>query len=335
MDNRIAYTSAQKAVAAIVAIGPPLAAELLKQLTKDELARLHNASKMMSAVTQRDLEVIVDEFEGQFTNGTGLLDSGEQISSILKESFPLEELGFLDGEIAEVSPVPQKSAWDLLERADDQKVASFLLLENSQLVAYICSQLSGPKVARILTHFDRASRSELLARMIAVGPPSNDFGLMVENEIIEIFGGASEQTANSGVEKIAAILNEMERAASEEVLCDFGSSLGDDALRAVKGKLFRFDDLANLESEALAKVFDGLQTDQVTLALKGAPVEICEAALSAVSQRTRRIIENDLKSGAVARSADIADARKQITGLVMRLAAEGQIELAKNDALAA
>lgn len=335
MDSRIAYPSAQKAVAAIVAIGPPLAVELLKRLTKDELVRLHNASKMMSAVTQRDLEVIVDEFEAQFTDGTGLLDSGEQISSILKESFPADELGFLNGEVTQVKLAPQSSAWDLLEKADDRKVAGFLLSEIPQLAAYICAQLSGAKVAKILAHFDRASRSSLLTRIITAGAANKDIGLMVESEIVELFGSASENAASAGVEKVAAILNELERADSEEVLSDFASALGDDALHAVKGKLFRFDDLASLDGEALTKIFDGFSSEQVTLALRGAPKDICEAALAAVSQRTRRIIENDLKSGSAARPVDVAAVRTQITGFAMRLAADGQIELAKNDILAA
>lgn len=335
MENRIAYPSAQKAVAAIVAIGPPLAAELLKRLTKGELTRLHNASKMMSAVTQRDLEVIVDEFEAQFTNGTGLLDSGEQISSILKESFPAEELDFLNGEVTQVNLVPQRSAWGLLDEADDRKVAGFLLSESPQLAAYICARLPGAKVAKILAHFDRASRSSLLTRMITAGAPNKKIELMVESEIIGLFGGGSENAANEGVEKVAAILNELERVSSEEVLSDFGDELGDDALRAIKGKLFRFDDLASLDGEALTKIFDGFSTDHVTLALRGAPKEVCEAVLAAVSQRTRRIIENDLKSSTTARPSDVAAARTQITSLAMRLAADGRIELTKNDILAA
>lgn len=335
MEAQVVYPPAQKAVAAIVAIGQPQASELLKLLTKDELARLHSASKMMLAVSQRNLEGIVDEFEAQFTNGTGLLNSGEQINSMLKASFPPEDLTFLNREGAEVNLIPQRSAWDMLEDADDKKVAGFLLSENQQVAAYICSRLSGAKVARVLANVDRSARSDLLTRMLTVSASNSEIAIMVESEITGLFSSSNENAGNTGVEKVAAVLNEMEMANSEEILSDFGLVLGDDTLRSVKGKLFRFEDLADLEGVALAKIFDGLSTDLVTHALKGASKEICEATLSAISQRTRRIIENDLKSGAAAKPADVAAARKQVVSLVMRMASEGHIDLLKNDTLAA
>ncbi len=75
------------------------------------------------------------------------------------------------------------------------------------------------------------------------------------------------------------------------------------------------------------KLFDGLATDVVTVALRGASAELTEAALSSLGARSRRMIESELAAEAPVRAEDISRARKTIAAAAIRLASEGALEL--------
>lgn len=329
------YTSAQKAAAALVAIGKPQASALLKLLSKEEISRLHAASKTMSAVTQNVLTNIVDEFEHAFTEGTGLLDSSEQINSMLSESFSPEELAFLDESKSTASIPVKRSAWEILNESEDGKIREFLLQENPQVSAYVLSRLPPDRAGQICRGFDRQTRAEVLSRIMKAGVPSKDVEILVEGEISTYFSSISGENVSHALGKAATILNELDRDAAEEILADLSDSVGNDQLSAVRGLLFRFEDVAKLGSTARTRVFDGLPADQLTLALRGAEPEIAESVLSSISQRSRRMIESDLKSGVSPRPADVLAARRKIVSLVMRLSSDGQIDLPKIELAAA
>jgi flagellar motor switch protein FliG len=74
-------TKAQKAAAILVAMGKPSAGRLLRFFKQKELKALIEAARMLRTIPQSELENIVAEFEEEFTEGAGLLDSGDQMDT--------------------------------------------------------------------------------------------------------------------------------------------------------------------------------------------------------------------------------------------------------------
>ena len=75
-------------------------------------------------------------------------------------------------------------------------------------------------------------------------------------------------------------------------------------------------------------LLDGMPTDVVTLALRGAPQELAEAVLSALGARSRRMIESELATPADGIPAEeITAARRRIAAAAVQLAQQGMIEL--------
>jgi flagellar motor switch protein FliG len=75
-------------------------------------------------------------------------------------------------------------------------------------------------------------------------------------------------------------------------------------------------------------LFDGLSTELITLALRGAPPALTESVLSAIGARSRRMIESELGQGSEGiQLADIMTARKNIAVATIRLSREGAFEL--------
>jgi flagellar motor switch protein FliG len=75
-------------------------------------------------------------------------------------------------------------------------------------------------------------------------------------------------------------------------------------------------------------LLNDISGDVLTVALRGAPAEIRESVLSAISPRQRRMIESDLQSGTTGvNPREIAIARRAIAQEAIRLANSGQIQL--------
>src|SRR5690606_27049034 len=88
-------TKAQKAAAVLVAMGKPSAGRLLRFFKHEELKALIEAARQLRTIPQSELENIVAEFEEEFTEGAGLLDSADQMDTIINESLSAEEISAL------------------------------------------------------------------------------------------------------------------------------------------------------------------------------------------------------------------------------------------------
>ena len=86
MSTALSLTRPQKAAAILVAMGKPSASRLLKFFKQEELKALIEAARLLRTIPQSELEKIVAEFEDEFTEGAGLLDSADKMDTILNES---------------------------------------------------------------------------------------------------------------------------------------------------------------------------------------------------------------------------------------------------------
>ena len=92
MTTLMTLTRPQKAAAILVAMGKPSASRLLKFFKQEELKALIEGARLLRTIPQGDLERIVAEFEAEFTEGAGLLDSADRMDTILNESLSPEEM---------------------------------------------------------------------------------------------------------------------------------------------------------------------------------------------------------------------------------------------------
>ena len=79
-------------------------------------------------------------------------------------------------------------------------------------------------------------------------------------------------------------------------------------------------------------LFDDITSDVIITALRNADKETTETILSSLSQRSRRMVEAELKSpNDMITQADITNARRTIAQQAIKLAGEGKISLAADE----
>jgi flagellar motor switch protein FliG len=326
MTTSLTLTRAQKAAAILVAMGKPSASKLLKFFKQDELKALIEAARLLRTIPQGDLEKIVAEFEAEFTEGAGLLDSADKMDTILNESLSPEEVNaIMNGKKTVVQAGP---IWPELEKLEPQRLGAFLAGEHPQTSALVLSKLAPQASASVLLTLEKPLRSDIIQRMVALAGVPETATKIVEGQLrARVLNGAGQKDLSAGQARVASVLNELDKDQLDDVMQGLEAAGAPD-LDGLRSRIFNFDDMPLLAQKARVLVFDGMTADVVTLALRGATPEMTESILSAVSQRTRRMIEAELSQGSEGIPvADIMGARKTIASTTVRLAREGAFEL--------
>ncbi|TPJ31126.1 flagellar motor switch protein FliG [Mesorhizobium sp. B2-8-3] len=337
MTTALALTRPQKAAAILVAMGKPAASRLLKFFKQDELKALIEGARLLRTIPQADLERIVAEFEAEFTEGAGLLDSADRMDTILNESLSPEEMSAIMGE-KKFEPVPEgpPPIWPDLEKLEPARLGGFLAGEHPQTSAMVLSKLAPQTAANVLLTMEKPMRSQIIKRMVTMANVPDAASRIVENQLrVSVLSQKASRDTSAGQERVASMLNEMAKPELDDLMQDL-EDVGTPDLAGVRSRLFAFDDLPLLPQKARVLLFDGLSTELVTLALRGAAPELAESALSAIGARSRRMIESELGQGSEGIAlADIMAARKSISVAAIRLSREGAFELPSTQTAAA
>ena len=268
------------------------------------------------------------EFEAEFTEGAGLLDSADKMDTILSESLSPEEVdAIMKGKQPEAVAGPGP-IWPELERLEPARLGTFLAGEHPQTSAMILSKLASEPAAKVLLTLDKPLRSEIIKRMVTMASVPDTAEKIIAGQIRQrVLAEESVRDTSAGQARVASLLNEMDKGQLEEVMQDLEAA-GTPDLAGVRARLFAFDDLPLLTQKARVLLFDGLSTELVTLALRGASAGLAESVLSAIGARSRRMIESELsQAGDTIAAADIAQARKTVSAVTIRLSQEGAFEL--------
>lgn len=328
MSQLATFTKAQKAAAILVAMGKPSAAKLLKFFKQEELRALVDAARVLRTIPQAELEKIVGEFEAEFTEGAGLLDSSDKMDTLVSEHLSPEEMNALMGKPSVQAADSSVSVWQQLETVEPDRLAAFLTNEHPQTMALVLSKLPPPLAAKIVVKLDKAIRGEVVKRMVSLGQTPPAALRILENRLrTQVLAESAGKDVSLGHTRVASLLNELDKDALDEVMDDLAAA-GSRDVEAIRARLFSFEDIALLSQRSRVALFDGVSTDLVTLALRNAPAPLTEAVLSAIGARSRRMIEAELSSGGDNVPADeIVKARKQIASTALRLSQEGAVEL--------
>lgn len=325
-----ALSRSQKAAAILVAMGKPSAGRLLKFFKQEELKALIEAARSLKTIPQSELERIVAEFESEFAEGAGLLDSGDTMTSILNESLTPDEItAIMEGSKAVVAAEAPPPIWPDLERLAPERLAALVGNEHPQTIAMILTNIAPPAAAGAILSLPKQVRGEAVKRMISLGTVRDGAKEIVERQLrIRLEAEANVKNISAGQARVANVLNELDKSQLDDVMADVEAAGAPD-IETLRAKLFSFEDVVKLSQKSRVALFDSLPTEVITLALRGeTPPELTEAVLSAIGARSRRMIESELQDSVGTPPADeIARARKSIAADAIRLAGEGLVEL--------
>ncbi len=316
-----AMTGAEKVGLLLLALDQTRAVELLKKFSSEELNTIMRSTDAMVTISAPDLALIVEEFEDRIGKGKPFSGRGDDVK-LLVGSVINDIKSAADSAGAEHS---KEAVWERLPTVNDDVLIPFIERQHPQVAAFILHRMGSERSTAILRSFPAEMRNHFLMRIFGL----KDVSFMVVDAIEEslhqeLFEADKGRAAQHIV--LASILNSLDRSQSEEALVHLAQSQPKDAAM-IRKLLFKFEDLTTLNPKALTVLMDGVPVERTVIALQGMDTTFQSIILATLSPRAKRMAEAELQSSAAASPRDLAESRRAIVDSVLRLAAEGAIEL--------
>jgi flagellar motor switch protein FliG len=334
-----ALTRYQKLAVLLVVIGPDGAAEVLKHLSGEEVEALSVEMAKLSVVRQElQLEILKEFSEVALQAGTALRGGSRFAKAVLEKAVgPAKATDILSKVTSEP---PRISALDAVIEMDARQIYNLLKHEQAQTVALIAGYLPPQKASQVLAFFPSDFRADAVERLATLGATP----IEVVEKVVSILIGKQRQTQSGpfsragGVKNAADLLNALNKDLSKPLLVSLeerNPELG----KAIRQKMFTFEDLAALSAAALQKIMREVDTRDLAVALKAATDKQKAALLGCISKRAAETVREEMGFMAGLKLKEIEAAQMRIIEVARRLESEGEIELegsestSKNEAL--
>ncbi len=317
----------EKVAVLLLALEKSRATQLLKRFDASELKQITRSAAQLKPVNAADLEALVEEFARQFSSGVNFVGTLEEVERLLAGVMT-------EDQIAEVMSDEQRKdepVWETVSTLKQDTVRAYLTNEHPQAAALILSRIDSASAAKIVGTFQAELRNDLLCRMLGIKSVAEDVMRLVERVVYEDLTASASSGGGDAHVGVADILNKLDKTQSDDLLKALGEQRPADA-KALKSMLFSFEDLAKLDPRIRTTLFDQIPIERLVLALRGTDAEFQGIILSSLASRSKRMVEAELQGGSASSPREVADARRAIVDIVLKMAAKGEIDLASRDA---
>lgn len=316
------FSGMQRAAALMLALGKENGSLIWEQLSLEEVKELSTAMAQLGRVPAHVVEHLLVQFSGEVSTISSLHGSFETTERLLEGILPPERLKEVMEDIRGPSG---RTMWDKLSNVSENVLAAFLKNEYPQTVAVILSKLKTEHCARVLSALPRDFAIDVIQRMLRMEPVQKDIINEIERTLKnEFMNNLSRAQRRDPHEAMAEVFNAFDRSTEETILGALDQRAPESAER-IRSLMFTFDDLANLLPGAIATLVKNADKRQMALALKGAPEEMRQIFLAAMTERAAKMLREDIASMGPVRARECEDAQTALVRLAKLLADRGDI----------
>lgn len=318
----------QKAAVLLVTLGEESSAEVLRQLSEEEIGLLTRAISRVTNVNSQQAESILDEFHKMTLAQEFVVKGGvDYARKMLAAAFGPESAKRL---IDRVSKAAGSNGvdFDVLQRADPQQLAKFIHNEHPQTVALVLSHLNPTQAASLLTSLPQKLRSDVALRMATLDQISPE----IINKIASVLGqkikslGEFSRESYGGVRAVADMFNRLDSGASKTILTDIEQQ-DPQLFETIRELMFVFEDLLLIEQGGIKEILAKVDRKILTVALKGTSDQLKDHMFSSMSQRGAEMLKEDIEALGPVKIREVEAAQQQIIAVVRQLDSEGVVSL--------
>jgi len=320
-------TGPEKAAIVVLALGEEASAQILKNLTTEEIKELGVQMSFLKGVKKDVSDELLQEFTGQFSSEDNIYVPGEHfmrsvLPGVLGDNKATEVMSKIE---LEKKRVPFKHVRDI----DAKVLADFIRNEHPQTVAIILVHLGHEKSSQVLACLPEVFQFEVINRIahLETVPPDliREVDEVLEQELVSM--GRESHQLLGGIGTVAEILNFSDSRTGDSIL----QALEDndpELAEKVRKLMFVFDDLAIINDQGIRELLKEVRNEELTLALKTASEELKSKIFKNLSQRAAQMLEEDLSMMGPVRLSDVEVAQQNILNIARRLEKEGKLMLA-------
>ena len=318
----------RKAAMLLVVLGEQSSAELLQQLSEDDVQKVSREVARITAISGDQSEGVLQEFHHLATAGDYVSRGGiDYARKLLMRAFNPDIAKRLLDRLTKALG-SEAASFDAIQKADPQQLAKFIHNEHPQTIALVLSHLNSTQAAALLNSLPPGLRSDVAQRMASLDQISPEVILKIAGVIgqkLKTLGEFSRESYG-GVRAVAEMLNRLDSGSSREILTHIDQQ-DTNLAETIRHLMFVFEALLLIDPLGLKEVLAKVDRKVLTVALKGTSEQLRTQILSSMSQRGADMLREDMEALGPVKIKDVEAAQQQIIAVVRQLESEGVLSL--------
>lgn len=318
----------RKAAMLMILLGDKTSAEIIKQLSDEEVQIVSREIARLEAISSEEAEALLEEFYQMNMAHDFVVRGGmEYAKKMLVQAFgPEVAKKMIDrltkaigGEFANL---------DILQKVDPQQLAKFIHNEHPQTIALVLSHLNASQAAALLVSLPAGMRGDVSLRMANLDQISPD----IVNKIATVIGkkfksiGEVSRESYGGIRAVAEMFNRLDSGTSKEIL-EAIEQHNPNLVETIRHLMFVFEDMLMIDLIQLKEIVGKVDRKVLTVALKGTSEQLRDHFMGTMSARGVEMLKEEMESMGPIRIKDVEVAQQQIIAVVRQMEAEGQVTL--------
>ena len=320
----------QKAAMFMLAAGEEYASKLFAKLDLEEIRDITQAMSRLGRVSGDTVEALLSDFLERLGGTAGLVGGYHAAKRLLGRSLSADKV---DAILDDIRGPAGRTVWDKLANVDESVLAAYLKNEYPQTIALVLSRIRAEHSARVLASLPEEVAIETVMRMLRIELVQRDVLNDVERTLrAEFMSNLARSQRRDNHEVMAEIFNLLDRSTETRFLGLLEQRNKESADR-IRALMFTFEDLAKLDGHGIQKLLRQVDSGKLGLALKGASQSLRELFYANMSERSAKILRDDMESMGPVRLRDVEEAQTVLVTTAKELAAQGEVFIAdgKND----
>jgi flagellar motor switch protein FliG len=327
-EENINLSSRQQAAAALLAMDPDISKSVLAHMDPEEAALLSLEMVRMPRLAPHLKMQLLERYGMQLAEETLSLEGGRKVAM---EFFGgMQEVPSAKAAMLSLKTEHIDRPFGALRALPTRILKGVLSGEHPQVVANVLAYLSPDAGREVLFDLPANERAEVALRMATLQdrPPLRQTILEIESRLADtaesILG--TELPPAGGVEQISELLKAMAPQIKNGVLQGI-EKLSPEIAKAVRKRLFTFEDLMVLDDRGMQSVLKHVETRDLALALKGGSQAMLEKVLANMSERGGEMLQEEIEGLGSTRKKMIEDAQEKILAVLSKLESDGVVVL--------
>ncbi len=318
----------RKAAMLLILLGDKVSAELVKQLSDDEVQLVAREVARLESISSEDAESLLEEFYQMHMAHDFVVRGGlDYAKKMLISAFGPDVAKKLIDRLSKALGGDYANL-DILQKADPQQLAKFIHNEHPQTIALVLSHLNASQAAALLVSLPPEMRSDVALRMANLDQISPE----IVNKIASVIGqklqaiGEFSRESYGGVRAVSEMFNRLDSGTSKEILDNIERHNGS-LVETIRHLMFVFEDLLLIDVNQLKEILARIDRKSLTMALKGTSDALKDHFFSTMSARAVEMMKEDIDALGPVRIKEVETAQQQIIAIIRQLEAEGVITM--------
>jgi flagellar motor switch protein FliG len=311
----------RRAAAFLIALGPELAADVMRTLPDDDVSRLTWEIVGIGSLTPKEREDIMSTFYETLVGRDFVSIGGlEYAQDMLERAMGKERA---DEIVAELSSARTGARpFQFLQQVPPKDLVNFIQSEHPQIVALILAYLPTEFASALLQQLPEDTQAEVSVRLAMMERTSpevlEDIESTMRARLGTVFAPRQELAAAGGIDAVVELLRRVDLQ-TEKAILDGLEKTDPETANEIKKRMFVFENITMLDDRSIQRVLREIDGKDLGLALKGASDEVRERIVSNMSERAGKMIEDDMAALGPVRMRHVEEAQGRIVAAIRQL----------------